>query len=292
MAFTECGLKSLPELLLLLILVVACSEAVALFWIWYIDEIHGKHIDLMAVHSLDIIVGFLYHGLVTKSISSWKQIMAQVNQIMLVSHSILMMSRNQTSREFLEVIEHTKSLRQKMIQFFNDAQNSMRPNFFNYLCCGQSKVNVKQKAQLCLGIRNEMNDFEKKIVSLTSNSELFTILRGKINKLWPLVEDLEKSYFVKEPACFKWHLRLLLFLYFGVQPIRLYASYGRTGTLILYPIIIYGLFSVAILASVFDNPIKHPELSFCYQEFQKELSREEKKYYNGRSYLKTIRYVT
>ena len=40
-------------------------------------------------------------------------------------------------------------------------------------------------------------------------------------------------------------------------------------------IIIYGLFSVAILASVFDNPVKHPELSFCYKRFQNELNREE-----------------
>ena len=291
MAFAECGLKSLPELLLLLVLVFACSEAIALFWIWYVDEIHGEHIDLMAIHSLDIIIGFLYHSIVTKSVSNWKEIMAKVNQIMLISHSILMMAQNQSSNEFTEVVRHTRSLREKMLQFFNDAQKSMRPNFFNYLCCGLSKVNVKQKAKLCLGIRNEMNDFEKKVVSLNSNSELFNILKNKMYKLWPLVEDLEKSYFVKEPACFKWHLRLLLFLYFGVQPIRLYAAYGRTGTLVLYPIIIYGLFSVAILASVFDNPVKHPELSFCYQEFQNQLNREERTYYNSRTYLKNIRYV-
>tara|TARA_A100001015_G_scaffold41317_1_gene45229 strand:+ start:347 stop:1222 length:876 start_codon:yes stop_codon:yes gene_type:complete len=291
MAFTECGLKSLPELLLLLIIVFALSEGIALFWIWYIDEIHGEHIELLAVHSLDIIIGFLYHGLVTKNISNWKQIMAQVNKVMLISHSILMMARNQQANEFQEIIKHTNSLREKMIKFFNDAQKSMRPTFFNYLCCGISKVNVKQKAQLCLGIRQEMNDFEKKIVNFNSSSELFNILKRKINKLWPLIEDLEKSYFVKEPACFKWHLRLLLFLYFSVQPIRLYAAYGRTGTLILYPIIIYGLFSVAILASVFDNPIKHPELSYCYQEFQNELKREERNYYNGRTYLKTLRYT-
>ena len=121
MAFTECGLKSLPELLLLLIIVFACSEGIALFWIWYVDEVHGEHIDLMAVHSLDIIIGFLYHGIVTKSVSSWKQIMSQVNQIMLLSHSILMIAKNNPSSEFQEVVKHTNSLRQKMIQFFKSA---------------------------------------------------------------------------------------------------------------------------------------------------------------------------
>tara|TARA_B100000902_G_scaffold395836_1_gene455301 strand:+ start:613 stop:1500 length:888 start_codon:yes stop_codon:yes gene_type:complete len=294
MALTECGLRSLPELLLLLIIVFVCSEAVALFWIWYVEEIHGEHIDLMAIHSLDIIIGFLYHSLVTKSITSWKQIMSQVNQIMLISHSILMMAKGQSGNEYTEIVTHTNSLRNKMTTFFENAQHSLRPNFCNYLCCGISKLDVTRKAKLCLGIRQEMNNFEKKMIALeetTNNKPLFKVLKNKIYVLWPHVEDLEKSYFVKEPACFKWHLRLLLFLYFFVQPLRLFSAYGRTGTLILYPIIIYGLFSVAILASVFDNPVKHPELSVCYEQFQKELKREEVAYYsNNNMYLRQIKF--
>lgn len=288
MAFGECGFRSLPELFLLIIIIFVISEGIALFWIWYIEEIHGEDIELMAIHSLDIIVGFLYHGLVTKNITSWKNIMSQVNQIMLVSHSILMLSRGKVGPDFQEITKHTLSLRDTMTKFFTDAQASLRPNFFHYLCCGLAKVDVKRKAKLCLGIRQEMNQFEEKMLSMNNDSDIISLLKNKMYSLWPLVENLEKSYFVKEPACFKWHLRLLLFLYFSVQPIRLYSAYGREGTLLLYPIIIYGLFSVAILASVFDNPIKHPELSYCYEEFQRQIKRDEG--YGKSNYLRKIRY--
>ena len=105
-------------------------------------------------------------------------------------------------------------------------------------------------------------------VTIKKAKEKDSITQGLTMQLKSVVESLDRHFFEGEPTLFKWHLRLLLLLYFGAIPAQLFNAYGDVGTLVLYPLIIYFLFSVVLWSNAFGSPLDHPELIPRFKKLQ------------------------
>lgn len=262
MTFRECGLGSLPELLFMLISVALGSYAVAFAWIEYIDDFYepGEVPNInAATQVLGLIVGFLFVGLIRESKDQWRRTMETANDFMLTTHSMVL----EAKREQTNVLQPIRRVRETVRAFYVDKTTRLG-RLVNLLCCRGDRL-VAVKVQACLAIREKMDDLQRSIPA--SNGRL----RSLFSKLEGLTSSMESHFFAKEAPCFTWHLRILLFAYFGALPVQLYNTYDRDVTLVLYPIIIYFLFSCALLSSVFQNPITHPELSACFEALNREI---------------------
>lgn len=280
MAFRECGTNSIPELVVMLMLVAGVAYAIAFVWVEILEELFqpGEMPNMAALHVLNLITGFLYVGLIRESKERWVDTMRTANDFMLTSHSMVLASRE--SIDLTPIIQRIDSLRKQLIRFYRNASSSHWRKIQNMICCS-SHAYTQNKVKECLVIREKMHALH---ILLPKEN-------GRLNSLFARLENIlasiESKHFAKEPSCFKWHLRLLLLLYFGCLPVQLYNAYDRDFTLIVYPIIVYFLFSVAILASVFVNPIEHPELSLCFEELNKEIMKDVKSV-NGNAYMRAL----
>ncbi len=286
MAFRECGTNSLPELLAMLLFVAGASYAVAYAWIVALEDFYdleaGELPNMAAAHVLNLIVGFLYVGLIRKSIETWVATMQTANDFMLTSHSMVLVARGSASLR--QVLQRVEQLRKAVRTFYTDASSTHAQRLARTLCCG-GRERAREKVQRCLGLRDRMHSLRLAIPDeAPENSRLL----GLFGRLENILAAIESKYFAKEPACFKWHLRLLLFAYFACLPVQLFNAYGKDMTLLLYPIIIYFLFSVALLASVFQNPIEHPELNECFEALNVEIMKDVRSLNNGQPYLRTL----
>lgn len=263
MTFRECGVNSLPELVTMLVSVGLLSYAVAFVWVVVLDDFYepGEVPNMAALHTLNLIVGFLYVGMIRESKEEWLNVMKTANDFMLTTHSMVLSAKQGDLRQVLQRIE---GLRKELIFFYRTNSQSHGSKIVGMLCCGGQKRAV-EKVKRCLTLRERMHSLELVIPNDSAR------LKGLYARLEGILASIETKYFAKEPACFKWHLRLLLIAYFGTLPVQLFNAYDRNLTLIVYPIIIYFLFSVAILANVFVNPIEHPELSLCFEALNREI---------------------
>ena len=263
MTFRECGVNSLPELATMLVSVGLLSYAVAFAWVVILDDFYdpGEVPNMAALHTLNLIVGFLYVGIIRESKDEWLGVMMTANDFMLTTHSMVLAARQIEARQVLQRID---GLRKELISFYRTNSQSHGSKILSMLCCG-GQARAVAKVKQCLALRQRMHSLQ---MALPSESNR---LRALFGRLEGILASVETKYFAKEPACFKWHLRLLLLAYFGTLPVQLFNAYDRDLTLIIYPIIIYFLFSVAILANVFVNPIEHPELSLCFEALNREI---------------------
>lgn len=263
MTFRECGVNSLPELVTMLVSVGLLSYAVAFVWVVVLDDFYepGEVPNMAALHTLNLIVGFLYVGMIRESKEEWLNVMKTANDFMLTTHSMVLSAKQGDLRQVLQRVE---GLRKELIFFYRTNSQSHGSKIVGMLCCGGQKRAV-EKVKRCLTLRERMHSLELVIPNDSAR------LKGLYARLEGILASIETKYFAKEPACFKWHLRLLLIAYFGTLPVQLFNAYDRNLTLIVYPIIIYFLFSVAILANVFVNPIEHPELSLCFEALNREI---------------------
>jgi len=265
MPFRECGRDSLPELLVMLLVVASIAYGIAFAWVEVLDDFFepGELPNMAAFNVLNLITGFLYVGLIRESKGRWVATMKTANDFMLTSHSMVLAAQGDT--DLRQVLQRIDGLRKQLIRFYKSSANSHWSKIRNMLCCSQRS---NQKVKECLAIRDKMHALHTIIPDTNSR------LMGLFGRLESLLSEIESKHFAKEPACFKWHLRILLLLYFGTLPLQLYNAYDRQMTLIVYPIIVYFLFSVAILASVFVNPIEHPELSVCFEALNTEIMKD------------------
>lgn len=286
MTFHECGFSSLFELITLIIFIGVVSIGIAYMWILLLDDMYDPgDLDLTALHSLDLIIGFLYINLVRQNRERWITLMSRANNFMLITHEIIFVVKRKTEYRFL--VNAITGLRQQLRQFFFDADNSKTMHILNLLCCLHNKINTSRRVNLCIGNRDATSAVHLKIMGLDSKESVeYRKLQILGSRLVAASEALDEEYFRKEPACFKYHLRLLLLLYFAAVPIKFFNAYGATMTLVLYPIIVYLLFSVVILSAAFSNPIQHPELNACFEELNKKIIQTD--YRNGRE-LKYIK---
>lgn len=278
MTFRECGVNSLPELATMLVSVGLLSYAVAFVWVVVLDDFYepGEVPNMAALHTLNLIVGFLYVGIIRESKEEWMNVMKTANDFMLTTHSMVLSARQTEQRQVLQRIE---GLRKELVAFYRTNSESHGSKIATMLCCGGQR-RALQKVKRCLSLRERMHSLELTIPSDNGR------LKGLYARLEGILASIETKYFAKEPTCFKWHLRLLLLAYFGTMPVQLFNAYDRDLTLILYPIIIYFLFSVAILANVFVNPVEHPELSLCFEALNREIMTDVRT--SNVQYLRTL----
>jgi len=279
MPFRECGTGSLPELFVMLVVVALVAFGIAFAWIEVLEDFFepGELPNMAALQVLNLITGFLYVGLIRESNGRWVETMRTANDFMLTSHSMVLAARQDINLR--QVIQRIDQLRKQLIRFYKNASASHLSKIQSMLCCGGQGYELKVRE--CLVIRERMHALQ--VIVPDDNRRL----GGLFGRLESLLADIESKHFAKEPACFKWHLRILLLLYFGTLPIQLYNAYDRQMTLIVYPIIVYFLFSVAILASVFVNPIEHPELSVCFEALNTEIMKDVRTS-EGRSYMRPL----
>lgn len=263
----------------MLLVVALVAFGVAFAWIEVLEDFFepGELPNMAALNVLNLITGFLYVGLIRESKGRWVETMRTANDFMLTSHSMVLAARQ--DRDLDPVVQRIDQLRKQLIRFYKNTSGSHVSKIQNMLCCGGQEY--KTKVRECLLIRERMHALQ--IIVPDGNRRL----GGLFGRLESLLADIESKHFAKEPACFKWHLRILLFLYFGTLPVQLYNAYDRQLTLIVYPIIVYFLFSVAILASVFVNPIEHPELSVCFEALNTEIMKDVR-VTEGRSYMRPL----
>lgn len=271
MAFHECGFNAICEFLTLVIFIGICSEIIAYVWILLLDELYDPgDLDLTALHSLDLIIGFLYIGVIRQNRQDWVNLMSKANNFMLITHEVIVVAKRRANYRFL--INAINALRKETRQFFFDADNSKTMHIVNLLCCVNSRMNTKRRVKLCIGNRDSVTKLHLQVMSLDDkDSAEYRKLQVLAARLVAASEALDEEYFRKEPGCFKWHLRILLFLYFAAVPIKFFNAYGATLTLLLYPIVIYLLFSVVILSAAYSNPVQHPELSLCFEELNRRI---------------------
>jgi len=240
-------------------------------------------LDLTALHSLDLIIGFLYINVVRENRQAWISLMSKANNFMLITHEIIVVSKRKTNYRFL--LTSISNLRNQVRNFFFDADKSKTMHILNIICCLNKRLNTRRRVDLCIGNRDAVTKLHLQLMSLSDNdSPEYRKLQVLGSRLVASCEALDEEYFRKEPGCFKYHLRLLLFLYFAAVPIKFFNAYGVTMTLVLYPIIIYLLFSVVILSAAYSNPVQHPELSACFEELNKNIVARDIR-------LNTLKYV-
>ena len=271
MAFHECGTSSLFEFLTLVIFIGVVSEAIAFAWIYVLDEMYDPgDLDLTALHSLDLIIGVLYINLVRQNRDAWISLMSRANNFMLVTHEIVVVAKRKMKYGF--IIEEISSLRKATRDFFFNAEKSKSMHLLNLICCLNRRINTTRRVSLCIGNRDNVTQIHLNIMNLEDKeSAEYRKLQVLGSRLVSAAEDLDEEYFRKEPACFKYHLRILVFLYFAAIPIKFFNAYGATLTYVLYPVVIYLLFSIVILSAAFSNPVQHPELSQCFEELNRKI---------------------
>lgn len=215
------------------ILPIAVALVVAFLWILILDpELDGleSEIDLNALNQLNLIIGFLYIALIRESREKWKMFIRNANEYIIACSMLLSFD----------------------ITFKNDIAE-LTENLNKYL--GTPDDNVKKQLNLLQLITKQTY---KLLEKSKDNSNLN--VKELIIKIKHVTESMDRQYFTREPGLFIWHLRALLILYFGSIPAGLFSHYGRTGTLVIYPIMIYFLFAVVIWSNAYENPLKHPEI--------------------------------
>ena len=264
MTFRECGLGSLPELLFMLISVALGSYAVAFAWIEYIDDFYepGEVPNInAATQVLGLIVGFLFVGLIRESKDQWRRTMETANDFMLTTHSMVL----EAKREQTNVLQPIRRVRETVRAFYVDKTTRLG-RLVNLLCCRGDRL-VAVKVQACLAIREKMDDLQRSIPA--SNGRL----RSLFSKLEGLnVFDGVPIFSRKRAPCFTWASPDP-----AVCLLRGHCQFScttRTTATLRWcctPSSSTSSSSCALLSSVFQNPITHPELSACFEALNREI---------------------
>jgi len=212
--------------------VVVVSEGIALFWIGILDEQNDPgDLDLTALNSLNLIVGFLYIGVVNGARDRWKRLMHHANEFTLTFQALYRKADDKTKTEL-------KNIRNTLMVFYNE------------------NCSTDKKIQLFFNVQQEIHNLETNI---------------NADKLKQCTSALTRGFLEKEPILFTWHLYAILFIYFACIPVQLFNAYDATLTYIMYPIIIYLLFAVPLYANAFHNPIQHPELNKTFKKLHEQI---------------------
>lgn len=213
---------------------VAASIGIAALWVAILDaENDPGDLNLTALNSLNLIVGFLYVNVISHARNRWKQTMQHANNFTFVYHELA-----------------TRS--------------------------GESKLLVSIKLQILNFFRRESASTDEKVETFRNVFDKLIQLQNEegvdkalVGRLKHCTLELERAFFEKEPILFTRHLQAVLFIYFFCIPVQLFNAYDAQMTYILYPIIIYLLFSVVLYANAFQNPVSHPELNQAFSRLNK-----------------------
>ena len=137
----------------LIVFVGLCSVGVAWLWIVVLDDMYDPgDLDLTALHSLDLIIGFLYINLVRENRQAWISLMSKANNFMLITHEIILVSKQKANYRF--VVTSIANLRNQVQKFFFDADNSKTMHLLNIICCLNKRVNTRRRVDLCISNRD------------------------------------------------------------------------------------------------------------------------------------------
>ena len=216
--------------------VVLASEAIAWIWIQILDEQNDPgDLDLTALTSLNLIVGFLYVGVVNGARDRWKRLMHHANDFTLTFQALYRKADDKTKTEM-------KKIRNTLMAFYDE------------------NCSTDRKIKLFFNAQEEIHKLETNI---------------NVEKLKQCTSALTRGFLEKEPILFTWHLYAILFIYFACIPVQLFNAYDATMTYVLYPIIIYLLFAVPLYANAFHNPIAHPELNKTFKKLNEEIYKKK-----------------
>ena len=110
--------------------VIVASLAIAFIWILILDEQNDPgDLDLTALNSLNLIVGFLYIGVVNGARDRWKRLMHHANDFTLTFQSLSKNADDKTNQQL-------ETVRNNLIAFY------------------QENCSVDMKIQLFLKIQN------------------------------------------------------------------------------------------------------------------------------------------
>jgi len=239
--YTESCMKDVVTALIYFVGIVAFSDAVAALWIFFLDKENDPgDLNLTALNSLNLIVGFLYVNLISHARSEWTETMKHVNNFSF-AYKELDSSKLQKEEKLL-----LKTIRKRVYEFY----------------AGKKK-------------RKKLTESEK-VTNFTQVLDALRDLKAStdVSQLRHCSIELMRPFFEEEPWLFTYHLYAVLFIYFGSIPVQLFNAYDSTTTYILYPIIIYLLFSVALYAKAFHNPVQHPELCMAFERLNEKIHKE------------------
>lgn len=229
---------------------VVSSACLALIWISILDpEFDGlEHkIDLTALNQLNLIIGFLYVNLIQTSLNKWRKTTKLLNNFAIDAATLVIYDNS-----FENIVRTLKEQLKDLL--------SSRQNLWGIMCgCGVD--DSQQLQQLSVLTQSTIRLIKK-------SSDKDNIIKQLASSIKNSVESMDRDYFEKDPSLFHIHLNILLFLYFGSIPVQLYNSYGFY-CLVIYPIMIYLLFSVVLWANAFHSPLDHPELQPRFQLLQR-----------------------
>ena len=116
--------------------VIVASLAIAFIWILILDEQNDPgDLDLTALNSLNLIVGFLYIGEVNGARDRWKRLMHNANDFTLTFQSLSKNADDKTNQQL-------ETVRNNLIAFY------------------QENCSVDMKIQLFLKIQNSIDSLE------------------------------------------------------------------------------------------------------------------------------------
>jgi len=225
--------KILGEVLIIVILIAAVCSAVVYVWLLTLEDANTNNDDIPSFHWLDLIVGFLYIGLVKRNLDGWKRECENLTKLFLCMKSILVESDSnkiplRTIYCGIKRVYKCRSVLTSPFYFIKD-------RFI------EDTKRKEDKVRACIEIIEAVSTIDSK----------------HKEKFHGILDNICINCFNKTPVCFTFHNSVLLIIFFGLMPVELYKSFGANGTYITYPIIIYFLYSVIIWASVFHNPMEH-----------------------------------
>ena len=225
------SLCTLSDIIWYVILPIVVSCGIAAGWIQYLDPqwdgLESK-IDLSALNQLNLIIGFLYVGIINAAREKWKRVVKLISEFIITS-----MTLQKYEPDFTQDISVLKKKLEDFLLNNNDTSRQLE--------------NLESLTKLTY-------------MMMKTSQEKDSITQQLVMQVKGIVEALDRHYFQGEPTLFTYHLRFLLLLYFGSVPAQLYNAYGPTGTMILYPIIVYFLFAVVLWSNALGSPLKHPGL--------------------------------
>ena len=140
--------------------VIVASLAIAFIWILILDEQNDPgDLDLTALNSLNLIVGFLYIGVVNGARDRWKRLMHHANEFTFTFQSLSKTADDKTNQQL-------ETVRNNLIAFY------------------QENCSVDMKIQLFLKIQNSIDTLEAST---------------NVEKLRQCAAALYRGFFEKEP---------------------------------------------------------------------------------------------
>jgi len=215
------------------------------------------------MHWLNLIIGFLYIGLINRNIKAWKEQCQNLTKLLFCIKKTLLEIADQKSSENADQKSSENALKKVYCQIttiYETRSIITAPCHFLKSIFGEDTL-LKKKVNACIALETVIS----KMTEVKQKTNLINIS-----------ESICMKCYNKEPLCFTFHNGIILVIFFALMPVDLFKSIVPVTTVIkgnvttmeygqdeilhlywLYPLIIYLLYSIVILAKVFQNPMEH-----------------------------------